>query len=99
VQLAIRLLIPAGSRLLELEDVRGLVAPFDEAALCYPWRHADSAVEELCAEVQSIVARGAAKEWPRAEVMAKIVEAAGLGTLPVVPGRIEVPYLNEPWYC
>ena len=99
VQLAIRLLIPSGSRLLELEEVRRLVAPFDESALYYPWRHPDAAVEELCTEVQSIVARGAAKEWPRATVMAKITEAAGLGTLPVVPGRIEVPYLNEPWYC
>jgi radical SAM superfamily enzyme YgiQ (UPF0313 family) len=99
VQLAIRLLIPSGSRLLELEEVRGMVGPFDQNALCYPWRHADPEVERLCAEVQSIVARGAAKEWPRAEVMTEISEAAGLDTLPVVPGRIEVPYLNEPWYC
>ena len=38
IQLAIRLLIPAGSRLLELEDVRELVGPFDEAALVYRWK-------------------------------------------------------------
>src|SRR5947208_3551815 len=41
VQLAIRLLIPAGSRLLELRDVRELVQPFDENALVYPWAHSD----------------------------------------------------------
>jgi len=99
VQLGIRLLIPAGSRLLELDEVRAIVGPFDEAALSYPWRHPDSAVEQLCTDVQGTVARGAAKEWPRAEVMAKIAEAAGLGSLPVLPARIEVPYLNEPWYC
>jgi len=99
VQLAIRLLIPAGSRLLDLEEVRGMVGPFDETALSYPWRHPDPAVEQLCTEVQRIVARGASKEWPRAKVMALIAEVAGIVALPVIPGRIEVPFLNEPWYC
>ncbi|HLE03019.1 MAG TPA: CUAEP/CCAEP-tail radical SAM protein, partial [Anaerolineales bacterium] len=36
IQLAIRLLIPAGSKLLELPDVRDMVGPFDEAGLIYP---------------------------------------------------------------
>jgi radical SAM superfamily enzyme YgiQ (UPF0313 family) len=40
IQLAIRLLIPAGSRLLELDEIRRGVGDFDEAALVYPWRHA-----------------------------------------------------------
>ena len=37
VQLTIRLLIPPGSRLLELPEVRALVGALDEAALVYPW--------------------------------------------------------------
>src|SRR6185437_2737087 len=41
VQYAIRLLIPEGSRLLELDQVRRLVGTFDKAALCYPWAHPD----------------------------------------------------------
>ena len=36
VQYAIRLLIPAGSRLLELDDIRDLVEEFDSAALVFP---------------------------------------------------------------
>src|SRR5438309_1889561 len=44
IQLAIRLLIPAGSRLLELPDVRALVGAFDSAALIFPWKHEDARV-------------------------------------------------------
>ena len=40
IQLAIRLLIPAGSRLLELGEMRDLIEPFDEAALIYRWKNA-----------------------------------------------------------
>ena len=54
IQLAIRLLIPAGSRLLELDEVRDFVGPFDSAALVYPWKHADPRLEELCAEVLAL---------------------------------------------
>ncbi|MGA2015304.1 MAG: CUAEP/CCAEP-tail radical SAM protein, partial [Solirubrobacteraceae bacterium] len=49
VQLAIRLLIPAGSRLLELPEITTVTGPFDEAALVYPWRHPDRRVDELAA--------------------------------------------------
>ena len=41
IQLAIRLLVTAESRLLELPDIRELVAPFDPQSLTWPWRHAD----------------------------------------------------------
>ncbi len=47
IQYAIRLLIPASSRLLELAEVRDLIRPFDEAALVYPWTHPDPAVDAL----------------------------------------------------
>src|SRR5205085_2978325 len=39
IQLAIRLLIPEGSLLLELPEVRAMIEPFDPRGLCYPWRH------------------------------------------------------------
>jgi len=45
IQLAIRLLIPAGSRLLELQEVRDLVGGFDDALLSYRWRHPDPRVD------------------------------------------------------
>ena len=43
IQLAIRLLVTEGSRLLELPEVRDLVRPFDSVTMTYPWRHPDPA--------------------------------------------------------
>ncbi len=58
IQLGIRLLIPAGSRLLELEELRGVVGPFDAAALVYPWTHADARLDALAARVQELASAG-----------------------------------------
>ena len=55
IQLAIRLLIPEGSRLWELEEVRGLVGAFDPGTLTYRWTHADRRVEDLHRDVAALV--------------------------------------------
>jgi radical SAM superfamily enzyme YgiQ (UPF0313 family) len=107
IQLAIRLLIPAGSRLLELEDVRRGVGAFDEAALVYPWKHADARVDRLCERVQEIVHSGEKMGQSRARIFERVEDAAfaaaGGGitrsSLPVLAARASIPYLNEPWYC
>ena len=110
IQLGIRLLIPAGSRLLELSDVRQLVEPFDEAALVYPWHHPDPCVDALCDEVQELVHSADRLKWPRTKAFARIWSAAcvAAGALPaieqlwrspVLVSRAAIPYLNEPWYC
>ncbi len=108
IQLAIRLLIPAGSRLLELDEIRALVAPFAEAALAYPWRHADSRVDALCEEMQEIVRLGEKSKRTRAQTFQKIWHAAHRAAhggkydesrAPVLLARAAIPYLNEPWYC
>ena len=55
IQLAIRLLIPAGSRLLELREVRDLALGFDEALLSYRWRHPDPRVDRLQEGLEELV--------------------------------------------
>ena len=63
VQLALRLLIPRGSRLLELDDVQAVVRAFDEPALLYRWQHPDPAVDALAAQALRIAAsRGSRRE-------------------------------------
>ena len=57
IQLAIRLLVPAGSRLLELPAVRSLVGPFDGNTLTYRWTHPDPRVDALQHDVSAIVGR------------------------------------------
>ena len=111
IQLAIRLLIPAGSRLLELDDIRGIVGPFDEVALAYPWKNADTHVDRLCEGLQGIVHSGEKLNRPRAHIFERIEEAAyaaagvthvgrvARNTLPILAARAAIPYLNEPWYC
>jgi len=107
IQLAIRLLIPAGSRLLELEEVRRMVAPFDPSALVYPWQSPDPRVDELCKEVEEIVATSEKRKLSRRAIFERIWKAvhqaageeAEFAAQPVLVSRAEVPYLNEPWYC
>jgi hypothetical protein len=103
IQLAIRLLIPRGSRLLELEDVRALVGAFDAVTLAYPWSHPDPHVDSLQRDVSHIVGVGTGVD--RRAVFAEIagLAATRAGRLPPPvlqrPARPAVPYLSEPWYC
>lgn len=111
IQLAIRLLIPAGSLLLGLPDTRAMVRPFDEAALVYPWKHVDARVDSLCEQLQGIVHSGEKINQPRARIFERIEEAAyaaagkidenrvARNAQPILAARAAIPYLNEPWYC
>ncbi|MHB8652915.1 MAG: CUAEP/CCAEP-tail radical SAM (seleno)protein [Terriglobia bacterium] len=108
IQLAIRLLIPAGSRLLELQEVRGMVGPFDAAAMVYPWSNPDPRVDELCLEIQKLVQQGEKKGDSRRAIFNRVWNTAhlmegdsvrGIPDFPVSVSRAAIPYLNEPWYC
>jgi hypothetical protein len=102
IQLAIRLLIPSGSRLLELPEVRDLVGPFDAKALVYPWQHPDPAMDQLCVDLQNLIRAEDRRQATRAQIFRKIWAAANDRPLPVdfdLLPRAAIPYLNEPWYC
>ena len=107
IQLAIRLLIPAGSRLMELREIEDLAGPYDAEALVYPWRHPDARVDALCEQVQQGVHSGEKMGLTRARIFARTeaatqqamgYELAAPG-LPELAARATIPYLNEPWYC
>jgi radical SAM superfamily enzyme YgiQ (UPF0313 family) len=109
IQLAIRLLIPASSRLLDLPEIRANVGAFDPAAFVYPWRHSDPRMDVLASEIGRIVEREEKARRTRAEIFARIwrsaARAAGespdlLASLvePCAP-REAIPHMNEPWYC
>lgn len=107
IQLAIRLLIPSRSRLLELPEIATLAGDFDPEKLIYPWRHSDPAMDALAEDISRIVAAAEKKRESRSETFARIWEtAARLQTSPslekfrhVAPPPRPAPYLNEPWYC
>jgi hypothetical protein len=107
VQLSIRLLIPAGSRLLELEEVRALVGEFDAQALAYPWKNDDPRVDELQCELEKIVECASLNGEPRRQtfrsvwqrVQSAMQQEIAFPELDPLPARATIPYLTEPWYC
>jgi radical SAM superfamily enzyme YgiQ (UPF0313 family) len=103
IQLAIRLLIPEGSLLLELDEVRAVTRGFDAASLTHRWVHPDARVDALQASLAALAGAriSASRERVFAQAWTLAHDAAGLEVArrppPVV--RATIPYLNEPWYC
>jgi radical SAM superfamily enzyme YgiQ (UPF0313 family) len=98
VQLALRLLIPRGSRLLELEDVQAVLRAFDEPALLYRWQHPSPDMDALASQAMRI----AASRGSRREIFERLWNLVGerplFEELDLLP-RTTVPYLDEPWFC
>jgi radical SAM superfamily enzyme YgiQ (UPF0313 family) len=104
VQLGIRLLVTADSALLELEEIRGAVGPFDAASLTWPWRHEDSSIDRLQTEVMKIVAlsKGESRRAAFDAIDAVARARARVEPRSRVAGRTAAsapPHLTEAWYC
>ena len=108
VQLAIRLLIPRGSLLLELDEVKAVVGPFDGEALVHPWRHPDARVDALQRTLERMVGESTARGESRRQIFARAWRMAGmpaeeapreLVAAGAADAHAPVPYLTEPWYC
>ncbi len=108
IQLTLRLLIPAGSLLLELAEVRGLVEGFDEALLSYRWRHPDPRVDRLQERVLALVKEAEASGESRQTIFSRLWQVGGqaagdgsrrLPQRPRGPARTPIPIMSEPWYC
>jgi hypothetical protein len=105
IQLAIRLLIPFHSRLLELPEIANSVGEFDCKKLVYPWQHSDPALDSLANEIAEIVASAETKKATRSETFERIWGAAARlqefdqqRVRQAVPSKA-APFLSEPWYC
>ncbi len=98
IQYAIRLLIPAGSLLLELSEVRELVQPFNAQSLYYPWRHPNPHIDALYDKIHRVAQRSV----PRREIFAAVWELAQQSPAPEQLFDLAnkpIPYVTEPWYC
>src|SRR3984957_13390389 len=98
VQLALRLLIPRGSRLLELDDVQTVLRAFDEPALLYRWQHPDPAVDALAAQALRI----AASHGSRREIFGYLWNLVNDRPLPedfYLSPAAAIPHMDEPWFC
>jgi radical SAM superfamily enzyme YgiQ (UPF0313 family) len=103
IQLAIRLLVPEGSRLLTVDAMRRHLGAFDPVTLTYRWTHPDPRVDDLARDVAALV--GARLTADRSAVFDEISALAHERAGRAIPrsrpirDRATVPYLNEPWYC
>ena len=105
VQLSIRLLVPAGSHILNMDGSDALIGPFDPVILGHPWAHPDPRMDELQQAVQAWVQKAEAEDLPRSAIFAEVWRlahaAAGITAPPVHidPHSSAVPRLSENWYC
>jgi radical SAM superfamily enzyme YgiQ (UPF0313 family) len=98
IQLALKLLIPAGSRMLELEEIRRLVTEFDRQALTHQWRYADDEMNSFASRIFAIAGQAQKAGWSRGEAFTAIWRETMHEDLDLIP-RAAIPYLDEPWYC
>lgn len=107
VQLAIRLLVPNGSKLFDLDGFDRLVDDFDEQALGFPWQHRDPRVDALQQQVMSFVDDPAQVSASRRSIFGGIWKIAHdslgehapqLDALVAATGQA-LPTLSEDWYC
>jgi hypothetical protein len=105
VQLSIRLLIPAGSYLLPLDSLAGVIEPFDRQLLGHPWRNPDLRVDQLQQDIQAWVAQAERDDLPRRAIFQGVWERAhrqaGIAAPPLAAGCAgkAIPRLSENWYC
>jgi len=108
VQYTIRLLVPEGSLLLERDDLREHLGPYQAERLSYPWRSADPAADRLQGRLSALVQQSAAAQEATGLTFARIRAAAREATgephgpepeaidMGSTEGR---PRLTEPWFC
>ncbi len=106
IQLAVRLLVPPGSPLVDAPDAATWLGALDPADLGYKWTHPDPRMDALYAVVSARVAEADAREElpvaTYAALRALALTAAGRPVVPAaVRGRLRPapPALSENWFC
>ncbi len=110
IQYAIRLLIPKGSRLMELESTQNIVGEYDQESLAFPWEHPDPKMDELYHKVFDIIQK-ADDNAPRKDIFMSVWALASETHQKNVLASMEdtlnkkladakpTPQMSEPWYC
>jgi radical SAM superfamily enzyme YgiQ (UPF0313 family) len=106
VQYGIRLLVPPGSLLLDLPQMRPHLGEPIPGGFHHRWTHPDPRVDRLAEEVAAAAAAAAERNEDAAltfdRVRALAAAAAGGAARPridLAAGRARPPRLTEPWFC
>ncbi len=105
VQYALRLLLPPGSPLVPALQSEGRLGPFDTQALTYTWSNPDQRMEELQAEIASLVgaahdcgSQGSTTFAAVRNTAYRLLAGRVPSPLPARPPQV-VPGLTESWFC
>jgi radical SAM superfamily enzyme YgiQ (UPF0313 family) len=105
IQLAIRLLIPPGSLLLERAELTPFLLGLDEEGLTHRWRHPDPRMDQLEEAVVALVEEATAQHEPASAIFAHIHATAARAAGQPAPAitlkrrRPAPPRLSEAWFC
>jgi hypothetical protein len=105
VQLSLRLLIPAGSRLLELPEAETGITGFEPASLGYQWNHENPEVDKLQERIRLWTEQAEGDGRSRLDIFNGIrrlaLEAAGREVDTISESQVgsAVPAHSESWYC
>jgi hypothetical protein len=108
VQYTIRLLVPEGSLLLERDELREHLGPYQPERLTYSWRSADPAADRLQGALTALVEQSVAANEPPGLAFSRIRAAVRKATGETDAGEPEAisigstegrPRLTEPWFC
>jgi len=106
VQLGISLLIPKGSRILEMKEVNQFLGDFQAEKLSYSWKYSETRLDQLQSKVYEVIQLGLIGGASRRAIFEQIwILAHNAVELspPVLPLELarntHVPTMTEPWYC
>ena len=105
VQLSLRLLIPSGSRILELPKQETCITDFNPASLGYTWEHRDAEVDVLQENIRNWTEQAESEGLSRLQIFNGIrriaLSAAGSDEKDVTEEQCgePVPVHSESWYC
>jgi radical SAM superfamily enzyme YgiQ (UPF0313 family) len=106
IQLAIRLLVPPGSALLDDPATAAFFGSLDPENFAHGWTHPDPRMDALHADVAQLVARSEAAREPLLSGWRRIRELAHRAAGHAVPDepmppvfRPDPPRLTEHWFC
>ncbi|NIR51785.1 radical SAM protein [candidate division KSB1 bacterium] len=107
VQYSIRLLIPPGSSILSLPEIRPFLKGFDQTRFVFEWEHPDPKMDELPKQLADVAEQATSEQEDRFDTYLRIREAvlrnAGnvqrIGTIPAFDRKQYAPRLTEDWFC
>ena len=106
VQYGIRLLVPPGSLLLDLPEMRGHLGELVPGGFHYRWTHPDPRVDRLAEDVAAVAAAAAERDEDAARTFDRVrglaadaAAAPARAPIGLLGGRARPPRLTEPWFC